>query len=174
MLAYSRLARVLAFACAGVALSRGAGGGVSSPPEPVRVAGCENAVCESAIRYTGEVQVSSPGEVLTLSITLCHQAVCATRRPAQILDTDAFDCGVSGLLEATCTLRPLQSSPSRYELAVAFAGPGEDYQAGDSFSVRVEGATSGPQSWSGTATSYRDERPAGEGCPPLCRYASLN
>ena len=119
--------------------------------------------------------MSSPGEVLTLAITLCHQAVCATRRPARILDTDAFDCGLKRAAGSDLQpLRPLQSSTSRYELAVAFAGPGEDYQTwATHFQSGSRGATGGPQSWSGTATSYRDERPAGEGCPPLCRYASL-
>lgn len=155
-------------------VSCGAGGGVSLPPEPVTVPTCGSGVCDSAIGYVGEIAVGSPSEVLGLTLTLCHQDLCASRRPAILLDTDTFDCRVSGLLEATCTLRPVQSGSTSYRLEIAFAGPGEDYQPGDRFRVRVESSAAVLLNWSGSAASYREERPRGEGCAPLCRYATLN
>lgn len=155
-------------------LSCGAVGGVSLPPEPVTVPVCGSAICESEIRYSGELSVQSPGDLAGLSITLCHRALCAERRPALILDTASYDCGFHGLLQASCQLTPLPASASRYRLDVAFSGPGEDYQLGDSFGVRISQTTTRLLDWTGTATAYRDERPAGEGCSPLCRYATLN
>lgn len=154
--------------------SCGAGGGLSLPPEPVTVPTCGSGTCDSAIRYVGEFTVGSASEVLGLTLTLCHQDVCASRRPTIILDTDTYDCRLSGLLEATCTLRPVQSGSTSYRLEVAFAGPGEDYSLNDRFRIRVEQATMTLLDWSGSATGYREERPRGEGCAPLCRYATLN
>lgn len=172
MPSHARLRLITALALG--ALSCGAGGGVSPPPEPVMVPACGSAVCDSAIRYTTEITVGGASEVSSLTLTLCHGAVCASRRPAITLDTDLFDCRVSGLLEATCSLRPIQSGSTTYRLEVAFAGPGQDYQDGDAFRVRVDSPTAPRVDWSGTAPTYVTERPNGEGCAPLCRYATLN
>ena len=157
-------------------LSCGLGGGVSLPGDPASVMSCGDLRCDSAIRYTGKITGVQRDDLFGWTITLCHQAVCASRRFELTLDTDRFGCSFTGLIEAGCQLVPESPGASSYTLSVAFTGPGEDYLPGDRFAIRVDGANSTPAKldFSATVSSYRDERPNGDGCAPLCRMASLN
>ena len=157
-------------------LSCGLGGGVSLPGDPASVQSCGDLRCDSAISYTAKIVGLQRADVLGWTITLCHQTICASRGFAAILDSDQFDCSFTGLVQASCRLTPESAGSSNYTLSVAFTGPGEDYRPGDRFAIRVDGAAATPAKldFSATVSSYRDDRPNGDGCAPLCRVASLN
>lgn len=157
-------------------LSCGAGGGVLLPQDPVTVTPCGEAHCDSAIRYQTGLSAMGRDEILGWTITLCHQAICASSRFWGVLDTGDFACLFQGPITAVCSLRPVSLASTDYTLAVTFHGPGEDFQPGDRFTVRIVAASGGPAKLehSTTVASYQQERPNGEACAPLCRSASLN
>lgn len=157
-------------------LSCGAGGGVLLPQDPVTVTPCGEAHCDSAIRYQTGLSAMGRDEILGWTITLCHQAICASSRFWGVLDTGDFACQFQGPITAVCSLKPVASAATDYTLAVTFQGPGEDFQPGDRFTVRIVSAIGGPAKLehSTTVASYQQVRPNGEACAPLCRSASLN
>lgn len=170
------LSAVTMLGLAGAAVSCGLGGGVSLPGDPASVQSCGDLRCDSAISYANQIVGVQRADVLGWTITLCHQAICASRGFAAILDSDQFDCSFTGLVQASCRLAPESAGASNYTLSVAFSGPGEDYRPGDRFAIRVDGAAATPAKldFSATVSSYRDDRPNGDGCAPLCRVARLN
>jgi hypothetical protein len=175
--ARTRCCGLAAWAAGGLSLlSCGSGGGVSTPQDPVSVPSCGELRCDSAITYRATLPAAPRDEVLGWTVTLCHQAVCASGRMWQVRDSDSFACGFLGPLTAACGLTPAPPPSTDYSLTVTFQGPGEDYQPEDRFGVRIERSGDGQAviDHSATVGSYREERPNGEGCAPLCRSASLN
>ena len=156
-------------------LSCGLGGGVSLPQDPIAVPSCGDARCSSEIVYQAQISAAQPDDVLGWTITLCHQDVCASGRLVRILDSSDFSVRFAGPIEASCSLQPVSLSGTDYTLTVRFTGPGEDYQPGDRFTIRVIDSVGGAQKLDTVtqAASYRDERPNGDACPPLCRYTGL-
>ena len=158
-------------------LSCGFGGGISLPQDPVSVPSCGEARCDSEIAYTTPLRVTQIDEIVGYTITLCHREVCASGAFWRVLDTSELGVRFVGPIQASARLRSATSPPSLdYVLSVVFEGPGEDYQPGDRFSIRVIETKSGATKvdFAATVQSYREERPNGEACPPLCRAASLS
>lgn len=143
-------------------------GGELAQPGTLPLPSCPVVQCTGGVSFAAEL-AATVADAPNLELELCHNKLCSILRPTA--RGASFECDFVGPLPVACRLEP---SGAALHLEGSFQGLMTNWRVGDKFSVRVGLPGAAPLvNLEKTIPSYKETRPAGADCPPLCRSATL-
>ncbi len=133
---------------------------------------CGALSCDNLVMLSAPLQVD-PNDVPALEIAIFRNGVGVLSHPVWQPESADFECSTYGPLLTSCTIRPAQDGTADFMLELAYLGRVDDFQNGDSYSVRV-GQPGQPAILNiDKVLSYTESRPNGPNCDPRCKTAHL-
>lgn len=148
----------------------GPGGELGQAGLPAGSRSCTLSTCFSGANFEGPVVL--PADPTKLEVQLCFNGQCETTQVRQADRSGrAFDC--SSQAQPMCWLWLDPGAPTATLWGVIEPPAGVDLTDGDSYQLTVAEPDSTPILSASANAPYKQSRPNGPGCLPICDYVLL-